>query len=101
MQETDAIKQLVEYAKNQGSTHADKLYLTYSKLVKGLAGHEKRDAADTDTLILIMALERTLFGVVTAEMVANTHYGDIYQKVKRELTQLKVYWAIPALKGAS
>ena len=29
--ETDVIKKLVEYAKEQGSTHADMLYMTYTK----------------------------------------------------------------------
>lgn len=30
-EETDVLKQLVEYAKSQGSTHSDKLYIAYRK----------------------------------------------------------------------
>ena len=41
--ETDTIKKLVEYAKSQGSTHADMLYMTYSKLANKMAGIQKRD----------------------------------------------------------
>ena len=40
--ETDTIKRLVEYAKEQGSTHSDKLYMTYSKLANKMAGVAKR-----------------------------------------------------------
>ena len=36
--ETDTIKKLVEYAQAQGSQHADKLYMTYSKLANKMAG---------------------------------------------------------------
>ena len=36
--ETDVLKQLVEYAKQQGSEHADMLYMTYSKLANKTAG---------------------------------------------------------------
>lgn len=32
LKETDVIKLLVDYAKEQGSTHSDKLYVTYTKL---------------------------------------------------------------------
>ena len=32
LKETDVIKLLVDYAKEQGSTHSDKLYMTYTKL---------------------------------------------------------------------
>lgn len=45
--ETDTIKNLVEYAKAQGSQHADKLYMTYSKLANKMAGVSKRDEATT------------------------------------------------------
>ena len=43
--ETDTIKNLVEYAKAQGSQHADKLYMTYSKLANKMAGVSKRAEA--------------------------------------------------------
>lgn len=97
LQETDAIKQLIEYARTQGSFHADKLYLTYSKLVKQLTGHDNRETADAETLFMIMVLERTLFGIITNEMMLDTPYKEIYKKAKQELTQLKLYWSRPAL----
>lgn len=48
--ETDTIKKLVEYAKAQGSQHADKLYMTYSKLANKMAGVSKRDEATVTQL---------------------------------------------------
>jgi len=95
LQETDAIKQLIDYAKQQGSKNAGKLYMTYSKLVKDLVGYETRDTADTDMLLAIMAFEKTLFGIITVEMEQQTHYKAIYQSVKKQLQQLKIYWCTP------
>ena len=37
-EETDVIRQLVEYAKRQGSQNADRLYITYSTLAQKTAG---------------------------------------------------------------
>ena len=101
LQETDAIKALIEYAKAQGSQNADKLYMTYSKLVKQLVGQESRDNATTEMLIEILMFERTLLGIITEEMLENTHYKEIYQRAKKQLMKLKQLWATPKLKLAS
>lgn len=47
--ETDVIKDLIAYAKAQGSQHADMLYQTYSKLANKMAGISKRDLANNQT----------------------------------------------------
>jgi phage regulator Rha-like protein len=70
LRETDAIKALVEYARGQGSEHSEKLYVTYSKLVKSLAGHGERDNATSDMLVKIILFETVLFGIITEEMVS-------------------------------
>ena len=54
--ETDTIKNLVEYAKGQGSQHADKLYMTYSKLANKMAGISKRDEATVMQLNNLQAI---------------------------------------------
>lgn len=92
LQETSAIKELVEYAKAQGSKNADKLYMTYSKLVKSLAGYETRDTTGTETLEMVAAFERILTGVITKEMAQNTHYKQIYQRAKQQLNSIKELW---------
>lgn len=55
--ETDTIKNLVEYAKGQGSQHADKLYMTYSKLANKMAGVSKRDEATVTQLNNLSLME--------------------------------------------
>jgi len=97
LQETDAIKSLIEYAKAQGSQNADKLYIVYSKLVKQLTGHNVRDMADVDTLTEILTFERLLFGIITSEMSADTYYKEIYKKAKSQLLEIKRLWAMPRL----
>ena len=48
--ETDTIQKLVEYAKEQGSGNADKLYVVYSKLANKMAKINGRDLATTHQL---------------------------------------------------
>lgn len=48
--ETDTIQKLVEYAKEQGSGHAEMLYMTYSKLANKMAGVKNRDEATVKQL---------------------------------------------------
>lgn len=58
--ETDTIKNLVEYAKGQGSQHADKLYMTYSKLANKMAGISKRDEATVMQLNNLSLMEHII-----------------------------------------
>ena len=97
LQETDAIKELVEYATLQGSKNAGKLYLVYSKLVKQTAGYDGRDRVSTDVLTQVIAFESILRGVISEEMTLNTHYKQIYQKAKEQLTEMKRLWTAPRL----
>ena len=99
LQETDAIKSLVEYAKEQGSQNSQMLYMNYTKLVKGLTGYDSRDTADVNVLTEILVFERMLFGIITDEMTRNTHYRKIYQKAKSQLMELKRLWAMPKLSA--
>jgi phage regulator Rha-like protein len=95
--ETDAIKQLVEYAKAQGSEHADKLYMTYSKLVKQLTGYDKRDAASTELLYTVSVMERLIGGIIMQEMALNAGYKAIYQTAKGQLAAILHLWNTPLL----
>ena len=97
LQETDAIKALMDYAKAQGSQHAERLYVVYSRLVKQLTEYDERDAADADTLLEILAFERLLSGIITSEMQSNTHYKAIYANAKRQLMEIRKLWAIKGL----
>ena len=64
--ETDTIKNLVKYAKTQGSQHADKLYMTYSKLANKMAGVSKRDEATVMQLNNLSLMEHIILCVIDA-----------------------------------
>lgn len=83
--ETDVIKELIEYAKAQGSSHADMLYMTYSKLANKIAGVSKRDLASVKQLNILDELESMIYHVIKLGMAAGKHYKEIYKDCKRRL----------------
>ena len=85
--ETDVIADLIEYAKIQGSKHADRLYQVYSKLankIVGLKGGE-RDNASIKQLNTLDDVESMIFHVIKLGMAQCKHYKEIYQDCKRRL----------------
>ena len=58
--ETDTIQKLVEYAKGQGSSHAEMLYMTYSRLANKMAGINKRDEATVMQLNNLSLMENII-----------------------------------------
>lgn len=87
--ETDTIKKLVEYAKNQGSTHADMLYITYSKLANKMAGIQKRDEATVMQLNNLSLMENIILHVIDTGILTGKHYKDIYKDCKKRLKTVK------------
>ncbi len=83
--ETDVIKELITYAKAQGSEHADKLYITYSRLANKMAGISKRDLANIKQLNVLDEVESMILHVIKLGMIQNKHYKEIYQDCKRRL----------------
>ena len=88
-EETDAIQELIEHAKKQGSEHSEKLYMTYSKLVNSLVGIKanSRDSVDFGILMIIRQLEDMFTRVITSSMENEIHYKEIYQICKKQGTQ--------------
>ncbi len=85
--ETDVIKDLIEYAKTQGSKHADRLYQVYSKLankIVGLKGGE-RDFATIKQLNTLDDVESMIFHVIKLGMAQCKHYKEIYKDCKHRL----------------
>lgn len=82
--ETDVIKDLVEYAKEQGSTHADMLYMTYSKLANSMCGikGKERDTATTYQLNNLSIFENIILQIIRSGMDAGLDYKQIYQECK-------------------
>lgn len=87
--ETDVIKQLVEYAKNQGSEHSEKLYMTYSKLANKMAGVSDRENATVVQLNNLSLIEHIILNCIQSGMMMDKHYKEIYQDCKRRLIEFK------------
>lgn len=92
--ETDVIQKLVEYAKAQGSHHADTLYVTYTKLANKMAGITKRDSATTAQLNDLSTMERLIANVVLDGIENGIHYKEIYQNSKNRLETVKGWLSV-------
>ena len=94
--ETDVIQQLIGYAKAQGSTHSEMLYMTYSKLANKIAGISDRDMATIRQLNNLELIERIILFEIENGMIADLDYHEIYQRCKKavehfsEFTNLNV-----------
>jgi hypothetical protein len=91
LQQTDVIKDFVEYATNQGSKSAKFYYkhvtnATYKAL--GLIQHKKpklRDTLDCMELSQLMVAENVAKQSIRKHMNGNEHYKDIFLLVKQDL----------------
>ena len=88
-EETDTIKKLVEYAKEQGSGHADMLYVTYTKLANKIVGISKREEASTIQLSNLTFIERAIWHTIEEGMRLCLHYKEIYQMCKARMEQIQ------------
>lgn len=86
LKETDVIKLLAKHAKDQGSTHSDKLYLTYTKLANSIVGGRRDDmtASELNTLTLV---ESIIKQTIEIDMSMGMHYKDIYKDCKERIAQ--------------
>lgn len=87
--ETDTIQKLVEYAKDQGSAHSDKLYMTYSKLANKMAGIQNRDEATVMQLNNLSLMENIILHVIDTGILTGKHYKEIYKDCKKRLETVK------------
>lgn len=78
LKETDVIKQLEEYAKNQGSKNHKKLYMVYTKLAKRVVA-EKRDSISVTDLNNLTLVESIILQTIRIDMSMGMHYKDIYK----------------------
>ena len=87
--ETDTIKELVELAKEQGSTHPDMLYMTYSKLANKMAGISNRDNASFTQLNDLNIFEQIILKIIQQGIMADKNYKEIYQDCKERCQMAK------------
>lgn len=85
-EETDAIQDLIEYAKSQGSENSNNLYMIYSKLVNSLVGIKanSRDKVDFGILMLIRQLEDIFTKIILNSMENKIYYKEIYHICKKQ-----------------
>ena len=84
-QETDVIRELVDYARAQGSQHAVKYYTSISKLANKAAGIDDRDLARVGQLTALMLIERVIADEIRANIAAQKPYKEIYTSVQQRL----------------
>lgn len=87
--ETDAIKRLSEYAKEQGSRHSEMLYMTYTRLTNQTAGIEDRTTATALQLNILTVAESIVSQTINEGIEKNVPYKTIYQDCKKKLAVLQ------------
>lgn len=87
--ETDVIKDLIEYAKSQGSEHSQMLYMTYSKLANAMANVKDRDLATVHQLSELSFIENIILNQIQQGMKKGLHYKDIYKDCKKQIELFK------------
>lgn len=81
LKETDVIKLLEDYAKEQGSKNSDKLYMVYTKLAKSVVGG-KRDSVSVSELNNLTLVESIILQTIKIDMSMDMNYKDIYKDCK-------------------
>lgn len=87
--ETDTIQKLVEYAKEQGSGHAEMLYMTYSKLANKMVGVKSRDEATVKQLNDLSLVENIILHEIDLGIIKRKHYKEIYKDCKNRIETVK------------
>ena len=88
--ETDVLKRLVEYAKEQGYSHKDELlYINYTKLANKICGVSGRDNASMEQLSNLTVAENIILHCIDCGIQENKYYKDIYQDCKKRLEMFK------------
>lgn len=93
--ETEVIQSLVSYAKEQGSTHADMLYMTYSRLANRMTGISDRNLATLQQLNELSFVENIILNKIRLGMRQGKHYKEIYKDCK---TQIELFRSIAYLE---
>ena len=87
--ETDVIKEFVEYARAQGSTHADHYYTNYTRLAYKAAGITDKATAAGIQLDDLSLVEHLIAHTLRTGMAAGRNYKEIYQDCKERLKAMQ------------
>ena len=82
--ETDSIKQLVEYARANGSKNSEMYYSNVTRMTNKIVGISagERESLDMMTLNEIKVLETIVSNSISDGLSADMHYKDIYKLAK-------------------
>ncbi len=91
LKETDEIKALVAYAKENGSKNAEKYYVTFSNLANKAVGIDsnQRDTATTNQLNNLILIENIINHVIQEGLQQQAYYKEIYKSCKERIEQFK------------
>ena len=90
---TDVMQQFVEYAKSQGSTHADKYYANITKMLNALLfivnGRYRnlRDVMTIQQLMTTSSAEQIVDRGLAIGMSKKKYYKEIYKDVRARVEQ--------------
>lgn len=84
LKETDVIKLLANYAKEQGSKNSDKLYMVYTKLAKTVV-QGNRDSISISDLNNLTLIESIILQTIRIDMSMEMYYKDIYKDCKQRI----------------
>lgn len=81
LKETDVIKMLQDYAKEQGSKNSEKLYMVYTKLAKNVVSGD-RDSVSVLELNNLTLIESIILQTIKIDMSMGMHYKEIFKDCK-------------------
>lgn len=83
--QTDAVKELVEYAQANGSKNATRYYSIYSKLADKIVGIKNRDEAHISQLNTLSVVEAVMGSTIRECIANNVEYHEIYKVCIKKL----------------
>ena len=83
--QTDAIKELVEYAQANGSTNANRYYAIYSRLADKVVGIQNRDEAHISQLNTLSVVEAVMGSTIHECITNDMEYHEIYKVCQKRL----------------
>ena len=86
-EETDAIKEFVEYARAKGSGNAGRYYTSLSTLANRAAEVKDRDFTEGEKLHSLQLVERIIAKAIREGMEAGEDYHDIFRTAKKRVEQ--------------
>lgn len=102
-QEAEAIKELVEYAISNGSTHAKTYYTSLSTLADKAAGIQKgkRDQSSIAQLNILSLVERIIADCIHEGVSQGISYKDIYKACKERAEDFQAVIASTGSRAAN